>query len=457
MTISIASSEFLYKSLKSILIIILILLFRKRLNLKSIKGANIILWTLLLIYLIFPKDILFSVKTYGTSKFLKTIFAPSIFINQVVINMTYKFPSLSRLNRVVGSSLVIIYTLYQFIKFKKVISNSIELKDRTHLNKSLKKFNIKREIKIYINDEIDTPITYGIVKPKIILQKSILKDWDLLEHVLTHELVHIERYHILLSHLKNLIICLYWYNPFLIISLKYFEEDIEINCDKIVIEKRGDTLENRKNYCQSMLKLVERQRENDKFVLNLSPTKERMLNMKNWKKTMSGTFTLIFLLFLYIPVFTNAIEVDENQVISDTEGIKEVYVNVDNRVEEIRDEEYKKLDLYEIPTNGLRSANIDEKRTLEGLDHETYTFNMSSLFGKNHNGFTIRTSEMYCRGGVDYTVIIQENGNIIYESRYNQGVNLKIKANSGSSYKVIIINQSVNPLTYKINISSYVR
>ncbi|OLR64251.1 M56 family metallopeptidase [Peptoniphilus porci] len=457
MTISIASSEFLYKSLKSILIIILILLFRKRLNLKSIKGANIILWTLLLIYLIFPKDILFSVKTYGTSKFLKTIFLPSIFINQVVINMTYKFPSLSRLNRVVGSSLVIIYTLYQFIKFKKVISNSIELKDRTHLNKSLKKFNIKREIKIYINDEIDTPITYGIVKPKIILQKSILKDWDLLEHVLTHELVHIERYHILLSHLKNLIICLYWYNPFLIISLKYFEEDIEINCDKIVIEKRGDTLENRKNYCQSMLKSVERQRENDKFVLNLSPTKERMLNMKNWKKTMSGTFTLIFLLFLYIPVFTNAIEVDENQVISDTEGIKEVYVNVDNRVEEIRDEEYKKLDLYEIPTNGLRSANIDEKRTLEGLDHETYTFNMSSLFGKNHNGFTIRTSEMYCRGGVDYTVIIQENGNIIYESRYNQGVNLKIKANSGSSYKVIIINQSVNPLTYKINISSYVR
>lgn len=179
--------------------------------------------------------------------------------------------------------------------------------------------------------------------------------------------------------------------------------------------------------------------------------------MKNWKKTMSGTFTLIFLLFLYIPVFTNAIEADENQVISDTEGIKEVYVNVDNRVEEIRDEEYKKLDLYEIPTNGLRSANIDEKRTLAGASSDFYTFNMSSLFGKNHNGFTIRTSEMYCRGGVDYRIVIKENGNIIYESRYNQGVNLKIKANSGSSYRVTIDNESENPLTYKINISSYVR
>lgn len=457
MRIGLVSSALLYKSLKSILIIFIILIFRKRLNLKSIKGANTILWTLLLIYLIFPKDILFSLETYEESKFIKIIFAPSILINQAVVNITYKFPSLSWINRIVGSILVIIYTVYQFIKFKRVISNSIELKDRTHLNESLKKFNIKREVKVYINDEIDTPITYGIFRPKIILQKSILKDWDLLDHVLTHELVHIEKYHILLSHLKNLIICLYWYNPFLIISLRYFEEDIEINCDQIVIGKIGDSLENRKNYCQSLLKLIERQRENDKFVLNLSPTKERMLTMKNWKKTMSGTFTLVFLLMLYIPVITNAVVVDENEVISDTKGIEEVYVNVDNRFKEITDEEYEKLDLYEIPTNGLRSANIDENRKLAGASSDFYTFNMNSIFGKDHNGFTIRTSEMYCRGGVDYRIVIKENGNIIYESRYYQGVNLKIKAFVGSSYRVIIDNESENPLTYKINISSYVR
>ena len=455
MRIGLVSSALLYKSLKSILIIFIILIFRKRLNLKSIKGANTILWTLLLIYLIFPKDILFSLETYEGSKFIKIIFAPSILINQAAINITYKFPSLSRINRIVGSILLVIYTLYQFIKFKNVISNSYELKERTHLNKCQKKFNIKREVKIYINDEIDTPITYGIVKPKIILQESILKDYDLLNHVLTHELVHIEKYHIALSHLKNLIICLYWYNPFLILSLKYFEEDIEINCDKIVIEKIGDNLENRKNYCQSLLKLVERQRGNDKFVLNLSPTRERMLTMKNWKKTISGTFTLVFLLMLYIPVITNAVVVDENEVISDTKEIKEVYVNVDNVVEEITDEEYEKLDLYKIPTNELRSANVDEKIRIEGLDHETYTFNMNSNYGKDHNGFTIRTREMYCRGGVDYTVIIQENGNLIYEARFDKTTNLKIKANSVSIYKVIIINQSVNPLTYKINISSY--
>ncbi|MFR8927725.1 M56 family metallopeptidase [Peptoniphilus senegalensis] len=453
MRIGIASSGVLYKSLKSIIILILILLFRKRLNLKSIKGANIILWTLLLIYLIFPKDILFSIKTYEASKFIKTIFAPSILINQAAIYITYNFPSISMFNRIVGSSLVIIYTLYQFIKFKKALSNSVELKDRTHLNNSLKKFKIKREVKVYINDEIDTPITYGIFRPKIILQKNILKDWDLLDHVFIHELVHIERFHILLSHLKNLIICLYWYNPFLIIGLKYFEEDIEINCDRIVIEKIGDSLENRKNYCQSMLKLIERQRENDKFVLNLSPTKERMLTMKNWKKTMSGTFTLIFLLFLYIPVFTNAIEVDENEVISDTDGIKEVYVNVDNRVEEIRDEEYEKLDLDEILLNDVGDKYVKKKEIIPAFEHIDYKFNFQSFSMDNQKGFTIKTSEMHSKKGIDYTVLIVENGEKIYESRFNEGKNLKIRLDRGSNYKVTILNQSVKPITYKINIS----
>lgn len=453
MRIAIAGSAVLYKSLKSIIILILILLFRRRLNLKSTKGANIILWTLLLIYLIFPKDIVFSIKTYEASKFLKTIFAPSILINQAAIYITYNFPSISRLNRIVGSSLVISYTIYQFIKFKKVTRNSLELKDRTHLNNCLKKFNIRREVKVYINDDLDTPITYGIFRPKIILQKSILKDWDLLDHVLTHELVHIERYHILLSHLKNLIICLYWYNPFLILSLQYFEKDIEINCDKIVIEKIGDSQENRKNYCQSMLKLLERQRENDKFVLNLSPTKERMLTMKNWKKTLSGTFTLIFLLFLYIPVFTNAVEVDENEVISDTEGIKEVYVNVDNRVEEITDEEYENLDLDEILLNDVGEKYVKKKEIIPAFEHIDYKFNFQSFYEEDQKGFTIKTSEMHSKKGIDYTVLIVENGEKIYESRFNEGKNLKIRVDRGSNYIVTILNESVKPITYKINIS----
>ncbi len=175
--------------------------------------------------------------------------------------------------------------------------------------------------------------------------------------------------------------------------------------------------------------------------------------MKNWKKTMSGTFTLIFLLFLYIPVFTNAIEVDENEVISDTDGIKEVYVNVDNRVEEIRDEEYEKLDLDEILLNDVGDKYVKKKEIIPAFEHIDYKFNFQSFSMDNQKGFTIKTSEMHSKKGIDYTVLIVENGEKIYESRFNEGKNLKIRLDRGSNYKVTILNQSVKPITYKINIS----
>lgn len=60
---------------------------------------------------------------------------------------------------------------------------------------------------------------------------------------------------------------------------------------------------------------------------------------------------------------------------------------------------------------------------------------------------------MHSKRGIDYRVLIVENGEKIYESRFNEGKNLKIRLDRGSNYKVTILNQSVKPITYKINIS----
>ena len=46
-----------------------------------------------------------------------------------------------------------------------------------------------------------------------------------------------------------------------------------------------------------------------------------------------------------------------------------------------------------------------------------------------------------------------ENGEKIYESRFDEGKNLKMRVDCGNNYRVTIDNQSDNPLTYKINIS----
>ena len=82
---------------------------------------------------------------------------------------------------------------------------------------------------------------------------------------------------------------------------------------------------------------------------------------------------------------------------------------------------------------------------------------MSSWTSANHDGFTVKLSNMSSKGGADYQIIITENGNVIYKNNFNKETTLKVKAQDGSSYEVIIDNTSVNTLKYNIKIKSYIR
>ena len=82
---------------------------------------------------------------------------------------------------------------------------------------------------------------------------------------------------------------------------------------------------------------------------------------------------------------------------------------------------------------------------------------MSSWTSANHDGFTVKMSNMSSKGGLNYEIIIKENGNVIYQNRFYKEATLKVKAQDGSSYEVIIDNNSVNTLKYNIKIKSYIR
>ena len=325
------------------------------------------------------------------------------------------------------------------------------------MREKISKFGLKRKVRIYINNNFKTPLTFGILRPKIILQDHILADEELLDHVLIHELIHIKKFHILLNHLVNIVACLYWYNPLLWLSLKYIDQDIEINCDKLVVQQLGDTIKNRKEYCISMLKLLEIKSNINNFALNLNPNKERMLIMKKWKKTLAGLMVFMFAFTFCLPVFANVADLNQDRI--DTKG--EIVTNINSefgdRVQIISDEEYQKLELGEVSSIGLRSANIDESIRLDRFANTEYKFNMDTWIGPVHDGFTVRLKDMSCSGGVDYSVIIEEDGKIIYDERFASDSTLKVKAYRGSKYIVTIINQTNSTLSGKVKINSYVR
>ena len=436
----------------------LVLLTRKTLNVKSIKWANIILWSILFIYLLFPFSILIQIEGLEKYVILQYLLEPFVLISTYIKMFVQEVGYiLSNLNQLMVTSILLIYTGVQVTKRNKALRNSVRIEPDSRIEELVNSFRLRRQVQIYINDGIKVPITYGVVRPKIIIQSQVLEDNNLLKYVIIHEMVHIKKFDIVLTHIKNVITCLFWYNPFILVASRYMEDDLEVLCDKLVIQRVGDTVKNRKEYCLSMLRLVELKEIQEKSVLKLHPTKERMIIMKRWKRGLSGICTLVLMIALSITVFADIGVNKNNQVIENADFSQEELLE-DDIVRVITEEEYEQLTLEEIPPIELNSANIDDNATLEGLAHKSYKFNMASWTQPNHNGFTVKISNASSYGGVRYNIIINQNGNTIYNKAFYGAATLTVKAQNNCRYEVIILNMSTNnSLKYRAKINSYIR
>ena len=448
-------STALNRSMKSLLMLAVILLIRKVLNIKSIRWANITLWIIFFVYLLFPRSILITVEDFRKYKWIGGILQSISAINAYMWGIEKEIGNvLSPINQLTIAGVILVYVAVQILKRNKILRESVIIESREDCKKYLQLFNLKRKVDIFINDKISSPITYGIFCPKIILQSYIFDDEVLLKYVLIHELTHIKKFDIVFTHIKNLIMCINWYNPFILAAAKYIEDDIEMLCDKLVIKKVGDTRDHRKDYCMAMLKLTERN-ENSRFVLKLHPTEERIIVMKKWRRTVYGVVALVVVVVVSMTSFIDVRAVEKDRVEYST-GIGYTPVNVDDKVEDIT-EKFSGKQIGKQPRVKPFIADINKKETLDGLSHKSYSFDMSSWTSANNDGLLVKLSNTSSKGGVKYEIIITENGSVIYQNKYDKDCILKIKTRHDSSYEVIIDNNSLNSMKYNIKIQSYIR
>ncbi|RKW58643.1 MAG: hypothetical protein D8H95_00495 [Lachnospiraceae bacterium] len=165
----------LERGIKSTFFIIFILLTRRVLNIKSIKWASIILWSILFTYLLFPFSILIQIEElekYGMFQhLLKSFVLISVYIKMFVKEIGY---ILSNLNQLIVTSILLIYTVIQVTKRNKALKNSVRIEADSRIEELVNSFRLKRQVQIYINDGIKVPITYGVFRPKIIIQSQVL-------------------------------------------------------------------------------------------------------------------------------------------------------------------------------------------------------------------------------------------------------------------------------------------
>ena len=95
---------------------------------------------------------------------------------------------------------------------------------------------IERKIRLGICDLTASPVTFGTMRPSIILPSAeYFEDLELLENILIHELSHIKRFDHPTHLAAYFLASCNWFNPFMWISLKRLNLECEFTCDDEVL------------------------------------------------------------------------------------------------------------------------------------------------------------------------------------------------------------------------------
>lgn len=119
-----------------------------------------------------------------------------------------------------------------------------------------KQLLLRRKICIRKFDQISGPLTYGVLRPTILLPNEALSQpTSTLHYVLTHEYVHIRRFDCVSKMLLAAALCLHWFNPLVWVMYLLANRDLELSCDEMVLHLMG--IENKTAYALALLDMEE--------------------------------------------------------------------------------------------------------------------------------------------------------------------------------------------------------
>ncbi|MBQ9992981.1 MAG: peptidoglycan DD-metalloendopeptidase family protein [Firmicutes bacterium] len=128
--------------------------------------------------------------------------------------------------------------------------------DSLPLEPDKRPFRTERRVRLRSSDRILQPFTYGIIKPTVILPKSLLSGEKGQQNiVLLHEFMHIRHHDILLKYLLAAALCLHWFNPLVWVMYILANRDIELVCDEAVLRTLG--ADSRAAYAMALISLEE--------------------------------------------------------------------------------------------------------------------------------------------------------------------------------------------------------
>lgn len=154
-----------------------------------------------------------------------------------------------------GALLCALFFAVVYIKCRREFNMSLPV-EHEYAGRWLESHKLRRRHSIRQSDRISTPLSYGILKPVILLPKTV--DWSdggAISYVLEHEYVHIRRFDSVLKLALIAAACLHWFNPMVWLMYVLANRDIELSCDEAVIRQFGSTTKSA--YAMTLIHMAE--------------------------------------------------------------------------------------------------------------------------------------------------------------------------------------------------------
>lgn len=113
-----------------------------------------------------------------------------------------------------------------------------------------------RQVAVKRTAQVTSPLTYGLLRPVILLPQEPPIEGEALSFILAHELAHIKRWDVARKWVLALAVSVHWFNPLVWLMYVLANRDIELACDEAVtcsMERQEKAA-----YLMSLLALAER-------------------------------------------------------------------------------------------------------------------------------------------------------------------------------------------------------
>ena len=123
------------------------------------------------------------------------------------------------------------------------------------VNRWRKQFRVRRPVRLVASDRYLSPFTMGVFRPVIFFPESLLnsRDWQTLEPIIAHEMVHLRHFDALWVRLQNLLQIVYFFHPVVWLVARRINEARESFCDIAVLASGNIT---RRQYTNSILTVL---------------------------------------------------------------------------------------------------------------------------------------------------------------------------------------------------------